>query len=207
LIFSPLGLGRPSRETLITRWPRILGDTIAALSSPTAPTSPAAEAQGAEIKAEIERILDEVKQNLTPDRIEADGGEHLTAYNDQIAAYESAGTGWEQIPWLWAECYLYRRLRSFFALRSEWTSFDPYAGSKDGTFASSQTAVVRQSLPDDAAPPRGPHPLMTSRAFDPAGISKAQLSLKPTPETLQTAFHSMLQMVRAALAIDIALRC
>lgn len=31
-----------------------------------------------------------------------------------------------------------------------------------------------------------------------AGIAKAQLSLKPTEETLQTAFHTMLQMVRCS---------
>lgn len=136
--------GPVRRETLITRWPRILGDTIAALSSSSAPTSALARTQAAEISLAISQILTEVKENASPAPIEPDGGSHLAAYNDQVGRYADSQTGWEQIPWLWAECYLYRRLRSFFARRSEWKTFDPYAGSKDGTFASSRTAVVRQ---------------------------------------------------------------
>jgi hypothetical protein len=88
----------------------------------------------------------------------------------------------------------YRRLRTFFALRSEWQEFDPNRGSKDGTFASSQVAVLRSSL---FGPFSRERTRLTCLVIS-AGIAKAQLSLKPTEETLQTAFHTMLQMVRCS---------
>lgn len=83
-----------------------MADTTAALASPTAPTSELARSQAAEIKAAVDAILDEVKHNKTPARLEADGCEHREVYNAQVEAFEKNGQGWEQLPWLWAECYL-----------------------------------------------------------------------------------------------------
>lgn len=94
------------RETIVTRWPRILADTSDALFSPSAPSSELALSQRAEIKTLIDGLLQEIKSNKTPSKLEDDGGEHVEAYNRQVEVWEQEGKGWEQVPWLWSECYL-----------------------------------------------------------------------------------------------------
>jgi hypothetical protein len=44
--------------------------------------------------------------------------------------------------WLFAECYLYRLLRSLFARTQHWQAYDPFFASKAETYKSSSTAIV-----------------------------------------------------------------
>lgn len=43
--------------------------------------------------------------------------------------------------WLFAECYLYRLLRSLFALTQHWQQYDPFFASKVETYRSSSAAI------------------------------------------------------------------
>jgi uncharacterized protein with ATP-grasp and redox domains len=49
---------------------------------------------------------------------------------------------WFNIPWLYAECYLYRRVAASFALSQHWKSYDVFARQKMATFRSSRPAVI-----------------------------------------------------------------
>ncbi|KAL8989545.1 MAG: hypothetical protein Q9169_008340, partial [Polycauliona sp. 2 TL-2023] len=70
----------------------------------------------------------------------ADGREDVTDYNRDLTALGSPT--WFNVPWLYAECYLYRRISTFFALSNHWKSYDVFAQQKLSTFVSSRPAVL-----------------------------------------------------------------
>ncbi|KAG8908735.1 hypothetical protein FRB99_002973 [Tulasnella sp. 403] len=76
-----------------------------------------------------------------------DGGSHVDLYNDELQKLASSGKGtWFTCPWLYAECYLYRLIRSWFALTEHWTQFDPFFLLKEETFKGSGAAVYQLAM-------------------------------------------------------------
>ncbi|KAI8603339.1 hypothetical protein EDD21DRAFT_37456 [Dissophora ornata] len=61
---------------------------------------------------------------------------------NQALADHFATSSWFKASWLFAECYLYRRIREAFALTQYWHDYDPFFRQKQTVFKSSQTAVV-----------------------------------------------------------------
>ncbi|MCJ1371532.1 hypothetical protein MMC20_002750 [Loxospora ochrophaea] len=77
-------------------------------------------------------------RHLTP--LPDDGQPDIAGYNKELA---DLGTPtWFNISWLYAECYLYRRISTFFALSTHWKSYDVFARQKMSTFKSSRPAVL-----------------------------------------------------------------
>jgi len=70
-------------------------------------------------------------------------GEALTEeYNAELVRLEECGQNtWFTAPWLYAECYLYRLLRSLFATTQHWNTYDPFFSQKLNTYQASGTAV------------------------------------------------------------------
>ena len=50
---------------------------------------------------------------------------------------------WFKAPWLFAECYMYRRIRTYFAESKYFKNFDPFKKQKDDTFKSSKVSVIQ----------------------------------------------------------------
>jgi damage-control phosphatase, subfamily III len=46
------------------------------------------------------------------------------------------------VPWLYCECYLYRRISTYFRLSTYWKNYDVFARQKINTFRSSRPAVL-----------------------------------------------------------------
>ncbi|KAL8875311.1 MAG: hypothetical protein Q9198_006311 [Flavoplaca austrocitrina] len=69
-----------------------------------------------------------------------DGQRDVADYNRELNAL--ASPTWFDVSWLYAECYLYRRISSFFALSTHWKSYDVFARQKLSTFVSSRPAVL-----------------------------------------------------------------
>ncbi|KAL8905574.1 MAG: hypothetical protein Q9207_002564 [Kuettlingeria erythrocarpa] len=69
-----------------------------------------------------------------------DGRPDIADYNKELEALKSPT--WFDVPWLYAECYLYRRLNTFFALSTHWKSYDVFSRQKLSTFRSSRPAVI-----------------------------------------------------------------
>lgn len=68
-------------------------------------------------------------------------------FPDEIAAYnreiEDLGNpSWLDVPWLFSECYMYRRIKTFFSLTKHWQDYDMFARQKIDTFRTSRDAVV-----------------------------------------------------------------
>lgn len=69
-----------------------------------------------------------------------DGGSDILDYNRELESLKPVK--WFGAPWLFAECYLYRRISTSFSLSDHWKSHDVFHRQKASTFRSSLPAVL-----------------------------------------------------------------
>ncbi|RDW60113.1 DUF89-domain-containing protein [Coleophoma crateriformis] len=113
------------------RWPVILTGAIDDVHRAVS------ESTDEEKRTEGKRIVEDLaKLNPLPD----DGKPDIASYNKELEQLGSPS--WFNIPWLYAECYLYRRIATAFALSSHWKQYDIFARQKMSTFRSSRPAVL-----------------------------------------------------------------
>ncbi|KAJ3207061.1 hypothetical protein HDU67_007693 [Dinochytrium kinnereticum] len=144
--------------TVNNRWPVILTSIIDELhkcmNSPSA-TALAALIQipqmtiGSEVEAkEVIRRISELKYEVwraKPVRtIVEDGGDDVAIWNDTVTRYFNGSTFYTA-SWLWAECYMYRRIREAFFLSQSWREYDPFLTQKAAAFHSSLESVLELS--------------------------------------------------------------
>lgn len=88
--------------------------------------------------------LAQFKYELQHDRplqpLVEDGEPDVAGYNSELE--ELGYPRWFNVPWLYAECYVYRRISTFFAPSSHWKNYDVFGRQKMATFKSSRPAVV-----------------------------------------------------------------
>lgn len=134
-------------DTLTRRWPIILTQAVdglhqAASALALSSSSPDTDARVQESKQIIEQIS-KLKHDLGRDRqledIPQDAGSSVQLYNQYL---EKLGRPtWFAAPWLFAECYLYRLLRTFFENSTHWKHYDPFSSQKLSAFRSSGAAI------------------------------------------------------------------
>ncbi|KAJ6468966.1 DUF89 domain-containing protein [Mycena vulgaris] len=142
------------------------------------------EAKG--IIEQISKLKYEMGRNYVMQPIPSDG-EPADMYNSELqrlAADEK--NKWFTAPWLFAECYLYRLLRSFFVQTTQWSSFDPFSSQKADTFKQSgksiyQIATTMQEIQEERA------------------------KLESDPDKLGILFKEMIQMCLWGNATDLSL--
>ncbi|MCJ1417395.1 hypothetical protein MMC32_003739 [Xylographa parallela] len=111
--------------------------------------------------------LAKLKYELQHDRhltsLVDDGHPDVADYNKELEALSTPT--WFSAPWLYTECYLYRRMSTSFALSQHWKSYDVFAKQKMSTFKSSRPAVLElaakyrelvQQLENDTASSKDP---------------------------------------------------
>lgn len=89
--------------------------------------------------------LGRLRHELTRDRaleVIRDSEEDAEEWNRVIAS--RAKEAWFSAPWLFSECYAYRRVRETLVLNN-WADFDPFAESKRIAFKDSKAAVAELS--------------------------------------------------------------
>ncbi|KAI1800434.1 DUF89-domain-containing protein [Daldinia bambusicola] len=123
------------------RWPVIITQAIDDLyRSVSECENSEKQNEGKKIIEELARLKYELQHDrkLTP--IRDDGGEDVAVYNSEL---EQLGTpSWFNVPWLFSECYLYRRLNTSFSLSKYWKFYDVFYRQKIKTFRSSRPAVL-----------------------------------------------------------------
>ncbi|KAL8688640.1 MAG: hypothetical protein Q9224_004834 [Gallowayella concinna] len=97
-------------------------------------------ADGKTIVEGLTKLKYELQHNRSLTPLVDDGRPDVADYNRELAALHSPT--WFNVPWLYAECYLYRRMSTFFALSTHWRSYDVFARQKLSTFISSRPAVL-----------------------------------------------------------------
>ncbi|GAP92785.2 putative venom protein 2 [Rosellinia necatrix] len=96
--------------------------------------------EGKKIVEELARLKYEMQHDRQLVPIRDDGFPDVALYNHEL---EKLGTPtWFAVPWLYCECYLYRRISTSFSLSTHWKSYDVFARQKINTFRSSRPAVL-----------------------------------------------------------------
>ncbi|KAL7423380.1 Hairy/enhancer-of-split with YRPW motif protein 2 [Cryptotrichosporon argae] len=147
--FSPRDKQSFAYTTVVKRWPVIITSIVSTLStechklhSSTEPIAAAKIDEGKAIIAKLSQLKHQMGRNGVLEPIERDGGGNIACYNDELARYPEEDRRWFTMNWLFAECYLYRLLRTYFAVTEHWRSFDPFFASKAETYRSSSGAIV-----------------------------------------------------------------
>ncbi|KAJ7656673.1 DUF89 domain-containing protein [Mycena rosella] len=131
------------------------------------------EAKG--IIGQISKLKYEMGRNYIIQPIPSDG-EPADMYNSELERLAADDKNkWFTAPWLFAECYLYRLLRSFFVQTTQWSSFDPFSSKKSDTFKQSGKAIYQIAK--------------TMQEFE-----KEHAKLESDPENLGVLFKEMIQM-------------
>lgn len=135
--------------TVSKRWPHILTGIISTLTASVDQLSLTATEHGAakhnegqDIVRKVQQLKDEMLADAVLSPIEEDGEGNVQPYNEYLALFDHDQRKWWTMDWLFAECYLYRRLRTFFAVTEHWKRFDPFFDQKADTYKSSSTAIL-----------------------------------------------------------------
>ncbi|KAI0095892.1 DUF89-domain-containing protein [Daldinia grandis] len=123
------------------RWPVIITQAIDDLyRSVSECEEPEKHNEGKKIIEELARLKYELQHDRQLIPIRDDGAADVAIYNREL---EQLGTpSWFNIPWLFSECYLYRRLNTSFSLSKHWKTYDVFYRQKIKTFRSSRPAVI-----------------------------------------------------------------
>ncbi|ORY24116.1 hypothetical protein BCR39DRAFT_547632 [Naematelia encephala] len=143
--YSPKDKQSFSYTTVVKRWPVILTSIVSTLSNELHSlhgTNDAKISEGKAIIAKISALKHDMGRNAVLDPIADDGQGNVQCYNDELAGLADEDKRWFTMNWLFAECYLYRRLRNYFALTEHWRDFDPFFTSKAETYKSSSGAIL-----------------------------------------------------------------
>ena len=127
------------------RWPAILTGAIDDVHRTISRLPSDRESDIKEGKSIVEKLATlkyELQHNrkLTP--LSDDGQSDTAGYNAELE--KRGNPKWHDVQWLYAECYLYRRIATLFALSPSpyWKSYDVFNRQKMSTFKSSRPAVL-----------------------------------------------------------------
>ncbi|KAN0062846.1 Hairy/enhancer-of-split with YRPW motif protein 2 [Thecaphora frezii] len=188
-------------ESTVKRWPAILTQVIDSIYAANHALSysrtnqSARIAEGKEIIEKIASLKHDMSRDrpLTPINVdrsnpeEQDDGPTTELFDRTI---QEQAWSWFSAPWLFAECYLYRLLRSFFARSTHWKRYDPFSKSKLQTFRSSGTAISELANTIEG---------LIKKA------NSAEKGAESTPEGREILFHEMAQMSLWGNATDLSL--
>lgn len=123
------------------RWPVILTGAIDDLHKAVAKESQLEKQQeGKRITEDLAKLKYELQHDrqLTP--LIDDGQPDIAGYNKELE--QRGNSKWFDVAWLYAECYLYRRVATLFNTSTHWKGYDVFAKQKMSTFRSSRPAVL-----------------------------------------------------------------
>lgn len=123
------------------RWPVILTGAIDDVHKAVSnAVDQSKRKEGKSIIAELTKLKYELQHDRALTDLADDGKSDITEYNKELKALSYPS--WLNVSWLFSECYLYRRVATYFALSEKWKSHDVFARKKIHTFLSSRSAVV-----------------------------------------------------------------
>ncbi|KAK7206546.1 hypothetical protein BZA70DRAFT_265979 [Myxozyma melibiosi] len=127
------------------RWPTILDGVIADVKQTVSEKGVAEDGLIAKLEKVKQELLGLVELVIRP--LEDDGGEDIALYNAELKRQTGAvPMTYANGPWLYTECYLYRKIYSCFKTSKGWEEYDFFARQKLDAFKSSESAVVELAI-------------------------------------------------------------
>ncbi|RMD41473.1 hypothetical protein DV735_g3646, partial [Chaetothyriales sp. CBS 134920] len=131
------------------RWPAIITGVIddvhrsvSELDTNDTTTGESKVSEGKKIISQLASLKYELQHNRSLEPIVDDGEADVQLYNDELKLRGGEQVKWHDVEWLYSECYLYRRISTFFSTTAHWKAYDPFGRQKLSTFKSSRRAVV-----------------------------------------------------------------
>ncbi|GAW01631.1 duf89 domain-containing protein [Lentinula edodes] len=201
--YDPTDKSGFSYETVVRRWPVILTGIVDQLHREnhdlhlvvqTPDDDPerkqhleAKIAEGKIIIEKISKLKYEMARDHVMEPIPSDGEPHVELYNTKLEELtRSSKNTWFTAPWLYAECYLYRLLRSYFVQTTHWRNYDPFHAQKLDVFAKSGPSIY------------GIATIMHE-------LESEKSALESDPTKLKVFFQEMIQMCLWGNATDLSL--
>ncbi|KAL0060542.1 Hairy/enhancer-of-split with YRPW motif protein 2 [Marasmius tenuissimus] len=195
--YDPTDKSGFSYDTVVKRWPIILASIVDqlhqenhALQAPGNVSDDLTQAKVVEGKTIIEQVSQlkyQMARDYALEPIPEDGEPHADLYNSELGRLaEQSRNTWFTAPWLYAECYLYRFLRSLLAQTQHWRAYDPFLSQKVDVFQKSGPSIYR----------------IASSIHD---IETAKNTLKSEPSGIEALFQEMIQMCLWGNATDLSL--
>ncbi|THU93833.1 DUF89 domain-containing protein [Dendrothele bispora CBS 962.96] len=201
--YDPTDKSGFSYDTVVKRWPVILTSIVDQLhrenhdlqlysqhaSDPEQQKASAAEKleEGKAIIEQISKVKYQMARDHVMEPIPQDGEPHVELYNSELERLaESSRNTWFTAPWLYAECYLYRFLRSMFTQTKHWHDYDPFGHQKLDVFRKSGNSIYRIAT------------MMHE-------LGKEKSMIEANPENLKVFFQEMIQMCLWGNATDLSL--
>ncbi|KZT54716.1 DUF89-domain-containing protein, partial [Calocera cornea HHB12733] len=188
--YSPRDRSSFAYDTVSRRWPIILTQVIDAVYRASDAGEYArleAEQEGTALIKQVGQLKYAISRNGVMEPIKDDGGSNIELYNNMLSYLELQHENtWFTAPWLYAECYLYRLLRTVFAFSTHWRAFDPFREQKERTFKGSGQGVADLAEMMHKLEPEREH-------------------LRNNEQALKVLFSDMVQMCLWGNAVDLSL--
>ncbi|TIA99975.1 hypothetical protein E3P94_01884 [Wallemia ichthyophaga] len=187
---SPKDTNSFAYASVVRRWPSIITNVIDSVYQSNALDRSASDDKlqdGKAIIQQLSKLRHEMGRDQPLSDIEDTSAANTHIYNDELRVLEKhSDNTWFTAPWLFAECYMYARIRSYFSNSTYFQQYDPFKKSKDDTFKSSKASVFQLA--------RAQQQLITN-------------TTKPThvDESIEIMFLEMLQMCLWGNATDLSL--
>jgi len=100
--------------------------------------------EGKSVIEKISRLKYQMGRDHMLEPIVVDDQAHVETYNSELARLAQSGKNtWFTAPWLFAECYLYRLVRSYFSQTKQWSQYDPFLAQKVDAFRNSGASIYQ----------------------------------------------------------------
>ncbi|KAJ5175185.1 uncharacterized protein N7482_001062 [Penicillium canariense] len=134
--------GSMAKETAETRWAKIIQGTVDDIGETAAAedVDNQKRVESIAIQIALKEIKENIKQNKALTPLQDDGKPDIQEWNKQLAAI--GGCSWINCPWLFGECYMYRRIQRILNSSKHWKNYDVFKRQKDSTFVKSRAAVA-----------------------------------------------------------------
>ncbi|KAJ5443806.1 uncharacterized protein N7458_007678 [Penicillium daleae] len=131
--------GSMAQQTAVNRWPKIVEGTVDDVDETAASSDKDKRAEWATMRIALQEIMHEIERNEPLKPLREDGAPGIGDFNKQLNAIGNCS--WLDCLWLFAECYLYRRIQTVFNTSKKWQGYDVFKRQKDSTFVKSRVAV------------------------------------------------------------------
>ncbi|KAH6697292.1 DUF89 domain protein [Plectosphaerella plurivora] len=137
--------GSMAFETARSRWPKIVQGMIDDVEQTVKelPSNGKRSQHGLQIRDMLKQLKSHIEHDKPLLPLFCHGSTEISEYNLKLASFGSCS--WHNCPWLFGECYLYRRVNIMFTSFPDWEAYDVFARQKLETFLKSEAAVQELS--------------------------------------------------------------
>lgn len=119
-----------AHTSVTQRWPAILEGVTRDLIEASESASGEARDEAVTIASDVGSFISDIAAN------------HELVPLAEDASFTEENLRWQSAPWLYSECYLYRKTQLFFDRSKFWKNYDMFRHSKEQTFFKSSEAVA-----------------------------------------------------------------